>query len=262
MKILFTCQHDIYNEYIMKRRNKNMNKRQFLIFSIILALVMFPLPKDVSAGAPTQSQLNQLKGINQLIVVTTNHSKSRTAVVSLYEKRNGVWKKTVSNVNGVVGKNGISGNKKEGDGKTPKGIFSLGRSFGTSPKPSNVKMMYTKTNSYYYWIDDVKSKDYNMMKYYRADPTKKWASFERLTHPLYSHAIVINYNTIPIIKGKGSAIFLHTKYEKTLYTAGCVAISKSNLVKIMQKLDPKLKPHILISESSYVSRVINDYMKK
>lgn len=206
-----------------------------------------------------EKPLNQLKGIDQVVMVTTEKTGDRNATVTLYNKKNGNWLKMMNDLSGVVGKNGISSSKREGDGKSPKGIYHLKSAFGTSNKPSNVKLPYTKTNKNYYWVDDTNSKDYNKMKYYNGNPNNLWRSYEKLTHPLYSHAVVIEYNTNPVVKGKGSAIFLHTKAQSTKYTLGCVAIPKTDLVNIMRQLDPNLNPHIIITESNNLNQVVHEF---
>ncbi|WP_066329361.1 MULTISPECIES: L,D-transpeptidase family protein [Metabacillus] len=239
-------------------------RRAMLIFLLTLIIAISPfISIQTSAATPSvESQLNQLKGgISQVIIATTDKTSSRNAEVSFYNKKNGKWVRVYSKMSGVVGKNGITTNKKEGDGKTPKGVYNLSTSFGTATKPSGLKLPYTKTNKYYYWIDDVKSNDYNKMIYYKGNADKRWNSYEKLTHSLYSHAVVIDYNTSPILKGKGSAIFLHTRTSKTQYTLGCVAIYKDSLVKIMKQLDPKLNPHIIISEKGSLNKTISEFTK-
>ena len=67
------------------------------------------------------------------------------ANVSLYEKgNNSIWVKKIS-TNGYVGKNGITDNKKEGDGKTPTGLYDLGTAFGVASNPGT-KLSYRKFN--------------------------------------------------------------------------------------------------------------------
>lgn len=237
-------------------------KKQFtiLILSVIIALLPIFSTQTSAASNSIENQLSLLKGgISQVVIVTTPKIKSRTAVVTLYQKQNGQWKKAYGDMHGLVGKNGISSVKKEGDGKTPKGVFSLTTSFGTDPMPTGTKIPYKRVNKNFYWVDDVKSKDYNKMIYYRGNPNNKWNSYERLTHRLYSHAIVVNYNTNPIVKGKGSAIFLHTRDGSTKYTLGCVAMYKGHVKMLLQKLDPKLKPHIVISEAGKVNSTIKHF---
>ena len=80
------------------------------------------------------------------------------------------------------------------------------------------------------WCDDIQSKKYNQEitfpfkynaeKLYRKDRT-------------YDLFINIKYNSSPIIKEKGSAIFLHIANYKYKPTVGCIAISKKNFLKIL-----------------------------
>ncbi|QGQ48179.1 L,D-transpeptidase family protein [Metabacillus sediminilitoris] len=240
-------------------------KKSVFIYILTLIIAIFPFFSTITnAATPSvESQLSQLKGgINQVILATTDKTNSRNAEISFYQKKNGKWVKVYSRMSGVVGKNGLTSNKIEGDGKTPKGVYSLTSAFGTATKPTGEKLPYTNTNKYYYWIDDVHSNDYNKMVYYQGNPDNRWKSYEKLTHPLYSYVVAIDYNTNPIIKGKGSAIFLHTRTTSTQYTLGCVAIYKDSLVKIMKQLDPKLNPHIIISEKSNLNATILNYNKE
>gem|GEM_PF-822534 len=235
-------------------------KKAIIFLSLFAMTVLLFFSNETTAVSTVEQQLNQLNNdIQQVVIATTDKTSSRSATISYYHKKNGKWVRVYSRMSGVVGKNGLTSNKKEGDGKTPKGVYSLTSSFGFETKPAGVKLPYTKTNQYSYWIDDASSSDYNKMVTYKGDPNKKWKSFERLTHHLYSHAVVIDYNTNPIVKGKGSAIFLHTRTSATKYTLGCVAIYKDSLVKIMKQLDPKLNPHIIISEESNLNKTIADF---
>ena len=62
--------------------------------------------------------------------------------------------------------------------------------------------------------------------------------------PYYNYAVVIEYNTAPVVQGAGSAFFLHVTDGAP--TAGCVAIAQAQLVSIMQWLSPSAAPRILI----------------
>lgn len=63
-------------------------------------------------------------------------------------------------VNGKVGYNGISYNSREGDGKTPAGVYSFGIGFGIAGNPgSNIGYRQVTANDY--WVDDVNSPYYN-----------------------------------------------------------------------------------------------------
>lgn len=119
-----------------------------------------------------------------------------------------------------IGKNGITDNKKEGDGKTPIGKYNLGVAFGTHDE---VKFdNYIKINENLYWVDDVSSKFYNQL----VDITKvkkDWNSSEHLIQYQKQYEYAIEIKTNPQnFPGKGSAIFLHCSAGK--HTAGCIAI--------------------------------------
>jgi L,D-peptidoglycan transpeptidase YkuD (ErfK/YbiS/YcfS/YnhG family) len=45
--------------------------------------------------------------------------------------------------------------------------------------------------------------------------------------------VVLDYNSDPVIPGKGSAIFIHVAKEGMEYTKGCVALKKDDLIKLL-----------------------------
>ena len=47
---------------------------------------------------------------------------------------------------------------------------------------------------------------------------------------------VINYNTDPVIPGKGSAIFLHVCKDDFAATEGCIAVEKKVLIEISKQI--------------------------
>ncbi|NOU94007.1 L,D-transpeptidase family protein [Paenibacillus sp. LMG 31456] len=146
----------------------------------------------------------------------------------------------------VIGRNGITDDKTEGDGKSPKGIHKLGESFGIKQAPAGISIPYHQVSKQDYWIDDPDSDDYNQWMHYEGNPSDHWKSFERLNHHLYTHAIIIKYNMAPVIKGKGSAIFIHQWDSENSPTSGCVAMSYDNLVRLMIAIDPRKNPIIRI----------------
>ena len=79
------------------------------------------------------------------------------------------------------------------------------------------------------WCDDPDSKNYNKLI---KVPTKY--SYEKLfrNENIYDLIIVLNYNMNPVIKNKGSAIFIHVAKKKYNKTAGCIALKKKTSNKI------------------------------
>ena len=138
----------------------------------------------------------------------------------------------------AIGKKGLSKNKKEGDFKTPTGIFELGDIYyrpDRVQKPiSKLKINIIRKNMG--WCDDPESKYYN--KLIKIKKNFK-SSFEKLFRKdrKYDLLILIKYNYKKIIKNKGSAIFLHLTQNYSS-TKGCVALKKKDfliLIKLINK---------------------------
>ena len=138
-----------------------------------------------------------------------------------------------------TGKKGLTKNKKEGDMKTPKGIFSLGHLFYRKDRNVQIKtkMKLISINKNMGWCDDVSSNKYN--KLINVNQKIKHERLYRKDNK-YDLLLPINYNTYPIKKNKGSAIFIHlTKnYKKT---AGCISISKKDFIILLKLINPKTR---------------------
>ena len=136
-----------------------------------------------------------------------------------------------------IGKNGSTINKKEGDKKTPRGIFKLGNLYfrrDRLKKPfTSLKCIEIKKNMG--WCDDIRfPKKYN--KLIKVDKKIKHEKLKR-NDSKYDLLIPIKYNFKKPTIGLGSCIFIHlTKDFKP--TAGCVAIKEKDFL-IMLKLIKK-----------------------
>lgn len=175
----------------------------------------------------------------QVIYVQANGTYGK---LSMWEKD--VDWKNILNARVVIGRNGLAAvdHKKEGDGKTPQGMYDLKRSFGYA---SHIKSIfpYTQVTPVDKWVDDSVSIDYN--QWVKETSAHSFEILRRKDH-LYKMAIIIEYNTDPIIAGAGSAIFMHIWRRYDTPTAGCVAMSSRNIRKILAKLDPAKQPLIFL----------------
>lgn len=142
-----------------------------------------------------------------------------------------------------LGKAGIKKKKEEGDNITPKGIYKpvkvLYRSDKINIIKTNLRKIKIKKNMG--WCDDPRSNLYNkqikLPSVYRHEKLYRKDS-------VYDIIIVLNYNMNPIIKGKGSAIFIHiTKNYKP--TQGCIALKKIDLIKILNLIKKNTKIKIV-----------------
>ena len=88
------------------------------------------------------------------------------------------------------------------------------------------------------WCDDPKSNSYNKLISF---PFNYGAERLHKNKNIYDVILVINYNLSPIIKNKGSAIFLHIAKKNYSPTKGCVAISKKNMKLLLTFINKKTK---------------------
>ena len=139
-----------------------------------------------------------------------------------------------------IGKRGISIKKREGDKKTPKGEFKLKYILYRKDRVFNfqTKLKKIKIDKKMGWCDDPKSNHYNKIINYpfKYSSEKLWRKDN-----IYDIIIIIDYNLDPVIKNKGSAIFLHIAKRKYQPTAGCIAVSKKNIKLIASKINKRTK---------------------
>ena len=136
-----------------------------------------------------------------------------------------------------IGKNGLARRKKEGDYKTPLGIFKIERLFFRKdrikkPKTSLETVEIRKNMG---WSDDINYPK----KYNRLIKINNKIKHEKLRRydSKYDLFIPISYNRKNPKVGLGSCIFIHlTKNYKP--TAGCIALKKKDFL-IMLKLIKK-----------------------
>ena len=135
-----------------------------------------------------------------------------------------------------IGYNGLTNNKSEGDGCTPVGTFKINKILYRPDKINNNifsldSEIIEESNG---WCDDIDSDLYNQKINF---PFNQSAECLYRNDDLYDIVCVIDYNLNPIIKGKGSAIFLHVASDDYSPTHGCVAIKKNDLLQIALELE-------------------------
>ena len=140
----------------------------------------------------------------------------------------------------LYGKRGLTRKKTEGDLKTPKGIFNFNLVLYRHDKIGNIrtKIRKLRIKKKLGWCDDPTSSFYNKLINF---PFKKSAEKLYLKKNIYDIILVINYNLNPVKKNKGSAIFLHIASKNYSPTRGCLAINKSDLLKILPQINKKTK---------------------
>lgn len=192
-------------------------------------------------------RLEVAKYTNQIMVVSVTDDGAR---LCLYEsevcdeetiknkfRHDGESWKLVLETEAIIGKKGL-GKTKEGDGKTPVGVFLFVKAFGILDNPGT-KLEYTKVKENDYWVDDSGSSYYN--QFVSVDECEKyWDSAEHIVDygESYHYVLATSYN-IERILGRGSAVFLHCASEEAEYTAGCIAVPEVYMREIMKWVEPQ-----------------------
>ena len=135
----------------------------------------------------------------------------------------------------AIGKRGINNKRKEGDLITPKGIYKIKYILYRKDRVKNIQTKIRKIviKKNMGWCNDPKSKKYNKLI-----KLPSLYSYEKLykKENIYDIILVLSYNMKPIIKNKGSAIFIHVSNRNYKKTEGCVALKKTHLLKILKVL--------------------------
>ena len=136
-----------------------------------------------------------------------------------------------------IGRNGITGDKREGDGATPAGWYRAERVLyrpDRTPPPATCLPRHPIRRDWG-WSDDPDDPEYN-----RAVRRPHGFSAESLWLPtcLYDLLVVLDWNRDPVVAGRGSAIFLHVLDPLARPTAGCVSLEAGWLCRVLAGWQP------------------------
>lgn len=202
----------------------------------------------------------------QLIVIVSDDFNTTHAVLTRYEKESKCYEQVGQPVPLNLGRNGLAWGigekgftsktaepqKKEGDGRSPAGIFTVSKAFGYADT-LHTKMPYIQADKNLICVDDVHSRDYNTILDHNASDNPQSFEWMRRDDPLYKMGLVIDHNR-KAKSGAGSCIFFHIRKSKEAPTAGCSAMREHDLRKIIWWLDPAKNPKVVQIPKSYCSQ--------
>lgn len=201
----------------------------------------------------------------QAVVVTTRDWNAVQGTAQLFERKtlNAKWIAAGESFPVVIGKDGfalateMTGRlnktdaarpfKKEGDGKSPAGIFPLLSAFGSTAKPAFVKLPFTQLEEQTECVDDPKSFHYNKIVNRLQVGIFDWKSSEKMlaVGAEYDLGVFVAYNSNPVVKGNGSCIFLHIWKNAESGTTGCTAMERTNIEKVLGWLEAGKNPVLI-----------------
>lgn len=195
----------------------------------------------------------------QLVVVRTKTWNSLTGSLQRYERSNeGAWRSAEEPTPINVGRSGMAWGrglhpeqaagpkKREGDGRSPAGVFSLGSAFGYAEDlPAQAKKFpYMQLQNSVYCIEDARSAHYNELVDTRSVPLKGWERKSQMLRPdgLFRWGLIVEQNDTDTVRGRGSCIFLHIWRGPKRGTAGCTAMPEEQVEKLLTWVDPSAAP--------------------
>jgi L,D-peptidoglycan transpeptidase YkuD (ErfK/YbiS/YcfS/YnhG family) len=140
----------------------------------------------------------------------------------------------------ALGRGGIKADKREGDGGTPRGIFrprQLWWRADRHPRPKThlpIRAIRPEDG----WCEDPSSRHYNQPV--RLEGEQGGDRLTRADH-LYDFIVEIDHNTSPRVASRGSAVFLHLARTDFSPTAGCVSMTRSAMLRLLERLGPQTK---------------------
>ena len=213
--------------------------------------------RAVACPANLANQLADTGSAEQLVTVVAATRRSTAGSLRLWRKSSDCWVAVDGPWTAHLGARGISENKREGDKTTPAGAFGIQPvMLGVGPNPG-VRYRYRRIVCGDWWVEDVRSPFYNRFHHVRcgAKPPFRITSEDMSRSPIsYRYLAVIDYNTHPIMPGRGSGIFLHVSASGRP-TLGCVSLSRPRLVTVLRWFDPAASPLIVIGTAA----TIRDY---
>jgi D-aminopeptidase len=147
--------------------------------------------------------------------------------------------------------------KREGDGRSPAGVFDLRLVTGhAKAAPPGTRMPYREATAGLRCVDDAFSSRYNQLAD-EAKTKKDWSSAEdmRRADDLYRFVVWVGHNDTPVVPGGGSCIFLHLRAGPDATTSGCTAFEPEPMERLLRWLDPVARPVLVqLPDAEYRAR--------
>ena len=215
-----------------------------MLATLVAVVTLAACPANLAEGIETPATARQL--------ITVEAKVARTTYASLrtWARVDGCWVAVGGPYSARLGKNGLSSNRREGDGTTPTGTYRIGRTmYGNAPNPG-VRFPYRRLRCGDWWDEDPSSPTYNSFQHVPCGtkPPFGGASEGMWQQPRpYPFLAVIEYNMRPVVPGRGSGMFLHAQTGGP--TIGCVSLRRDQLATVLRWLRPESTPVIAIGTS-------------
>ena len=241
-------------------------------FAALIALACIAVFPSAHAGN-THSRWSDAR---QLVLVTTPDWDAANGTLSSYKWTRSGWKATGLSFPVSIGRSGSAWGtglhsaqpgplKKEGDGRSPAGVFHLGTAFGYGGNAAT-EMPYLAMRDSHYCVDVIASPLYNQIVDTR---TVGASAVVGSTEPMrrdihadgdqrYQLGLVIEHNPSNV-PGAGSCIFAHVWKATGEPTSGCTAMDEVSMRKLLAWLQPRRHPVFMLLPVSEFQRLRHEW---
>jgi L,D-peptidoglycan transpeptidase YkuD (ErfK/YbiS/YcfS/YnhG family) len=210
------------------------------------------------------------RSVRQLVVVKAKTWTSTTGSLQRYQRdaRTPAWTPVGELVTVNLGRRGLAWGrglheppkagpvKREGDGRSPAGVFELERAFGEAEglPPDSRGFPYLPALETSYCVEDVRSPYYNRLIDSTQTKPSSWQRWSPLRRAdgLFRWGVVVRQNSPDTVVGAGSCVFLHVWRGPRQPTSGCTAMRLEDIEAVIRWLDPEAHPTLVqLPETEY-----------
>jgi len=209
--------------------------------------------------------------IRQIVISIAPDWSASQGTLQRYERGpEGGWRRVGERVPVLYGKNGLAWGrgvrgteelgqrKREGDGRSPAGVFAIGTIYGNDARlPDGADFPFHQVTARDAWPDDPQNPFYNQHVTVEPAQPPAWFAAQRMRtgDPAYRWRVEIRHNADPIEPGAGSATFFHIRRGETRRTSGCTTMAEPALQDLVVWLRAAAKPHyVLLPREEYERR--------
>lgn len=231
-------------------------------------------PAAAQAQAPFRP--TQLDKAGQVVVVSAQALGSKEATVTLWRRKpTGELEAVGQPMFAYIGQNGLGyglglwrppsqeggPEKREGDGRTPAGLFAVRQAFGAAKadtaRKRGVKLPYKVASSGMVCVSDAASKRYNTLVMMTEEQFPDWSRHDRLARDdgANSWGLVLEHNTEQPVAGAGSCLYLSVWPKEPRPTSGSVGMSLQSVMEMLTFLDPQANPVLVVVPKGLLAKL-------
>ncbi len=246
---------------------RRIELRGLVVATWTIALLACHTRTPIEAGTPKSNE-GPLEERTQLVTVVTDDWDTFRATLRRYERDGEEWRQVGMPVAAVIGRNGYGWGsglhgegappgrdgppKREGDGKSPAGVFGIGAAYGYAEAQPALSLPYTQATEPLRCVDDPESAHYNSIVS-MAETAVDWKSAEHMRRDddLYVLTLVVEHNTDRPKPHGGSCIFFHLWNGPDVGMSGCTAMSMDTLQELARWLKPGAAALVALPEAEF-----------